>query len=120
MPFHPLDKHGRPDQSYKPAMPTFDPFTSYRIKCLNTNFAGKTQGFQFNDGVAIVHGLDAGADADEQKERLEALAWFWNADGTWARSFNERGQEVAREWSAVYIIEEYETAARKPREKVTA
>lgn len=107
MPYQPKDQKG-PVES-----PTYDPFQSYQITCLNREYAGSLHGLRFADGVAIAYGLPEDAAAEEQQERIDALLWFWNADGAWQRHINDEGKEYKRTWEPVYVIEPYEQRARR-------
>lgn len=105
MPFHPRDEKGKPVRGYVLESPEYDPFANYQITCLNAEYVGEVQGFRFQGGKALVYGLDADADEEEQADRKTALTWFWNHDGAWKRHINDEGKEYKRTFEAGYVIE---------------
>lgn len=84
--------------------PVYDPFARYEIHALNPDYTGTILGVRFSEGVAIVNPLPAGADEDEQAERVKTLLWFWNADGAWKLHTTEEGKVYKRTWEPTYVI----------------
>lgn len=92
--------------------PEFDPFARYQIATLNPEYTGTILGIRFSEGAAIVHGLAADADEEEQAKRVRDLLWFWNADGAWKLHTTDEGKVYKRTWEPVYTITLDESSLR--------